>query len=102
MSSLKMTFSLASLVLLIAFIAMPVMAHVADPADTTHNAATAMQVPDHALVESITVDTTRPESYKCNYGNCHICSCGRQGSRLCCGPAGSHGCTHHIGSTCYY
>ena len=28
MSSLKMTFSLASLVLLMAFIAMPVMAHV--------------------------------------------------------------------------
>ena len=37
MSSLKMTFSLASLVLLIAFIAMPVMAHVADPADVDHN-----------------------------------------------------------------
>ena len=31
MSSLKMTFSLASLVLLMAFIAMPVMAHNAEP-----------------------------------------------------------------------
>ena len=58
MSSLKMTFSLASLVLLIAFIAMPVMAHVITPADTNHNPDDDASNPDHALVESITVDTT--------------------------------------------
>ena len=58
MSSLKMTFSLASLVLLIAFIAMPVMAHVADPVNVVHNPADADAGPNHALVKSITVDTT--------------------------------------------
>ena len=58
MSSLKMTFSLASLVLLIAFIAMPVMAHVITPADTGHNPDDNALNPNHALVESITVDTT--------------------------------------------
>ena len=55
MSSLKMTFSLASLVLLMAFIAMPVMAHVADPADTI----TIQQCRSQPrLGGSITVDTT--------------------------------------------
>ena len=57
--SKKLTFSLASLVLLMAFtfIAMPAMAHVLDPADINHNPAMDAG-DDHALVESITVDTT--------------------------------------------
>ena len=37
MSSLKMTFSLASLVLLMAFIAMPVMAHETSNYDENHD-----------------------------------------------------------------
>ena len=48
MSSLKMTFSLASLVLLMAFIAMPVMAH---KVNATHDALDA-----HPVVESLIVD----------------------------------------------
>ena len=56
MSSLKMTFSLASLVVLIALIAMPVMAHVADPVDVDHDPTNAADGNDHAIVESITVD----------------------------------------------
>ena len=37
MSSLKMTFSLASLILLMAFVAMPVMAHMTDAYDVNHD-----------------------------------------------------------------
>ena len=50
MSSLKMTFSLASLVLLMAFVAMPVMAHTVAGVDD-HGADDAA----HAVVKSITV-----------------------------------------------
>ena len=56
MSSLKMTFSLASLVLLMAFVAMPVMAHnQVTPADTTDHQRL-MQIPMHAhpVIKSIT------------------------------------------------
>ena len=60
MSSLKMTFSLTSLIFLIAlglvFVPTSVMAHVLDPADTTHNPETAAGT-DHALVKSVEVDT---------------------------------------------
>ena len=56
MSTLKMTFSLASLILIFAFVAvMPVMAHVTTPADTTHNPEGAAGT-DHFLVSSITAD----------------------------------------------
>ena len=61
MSSLKMTFSLASLIFLIAlglvFAPTAVMAHEATPADTTHNPALT-DTTGHSLVSSITVDNT--------------------------------------------
>ena len=55
MSSLKMTFSLASLVLLMAFIAMPVMAHVITPTDTNHNPDPENTPhPAHPILDSVT------------------------------------------------
>ena len=66
MSSLKMTFSLASLVLLMALVAMPVMAHTV-PDDADHsvlgmpNAAPPVghvRGADHPLVESFVIDST--------------------------------------------
>ena len=56
----KLTFSLASLVLLMAFFAMPVMAHIA-PGDDPHQDPDAVPVVGgiaHVLVESFTIDTT--------------------------------------------
>ena len=59
MSSLKMTFSLTSLIFLIAlglvFVPTTVTAHVIEPANTTHNPETAAGT-DHAMVESVEVD----------------------------------------------
>ena len=49
----KLTFSLASLVLLMALVAMPVMAHVLTPANTVHNPVDT-EHPAHPILDSVT------------------------------------------------
>ena len=58
MSSLKMTFSLASLVLLMALVAMPVMAHdlITDEEGDQHEAGSLLSDhDDHPILDSVTV-----------------------------------------------
>ena len=62
MSSLKMTFSLASLVLLMALVTMPVMAH---KVNATHDA-----LPVHLIRSRVTYSGSDvPDSDEYNYGN---------------------------------